>query len=112
MDIKHSSQLGERREDKNNLLAEKNKHDCKTFRVVLTGGPGGGKSTAGDLLRREFGRRVAFVPEAATLLFSGGFPRYNDPNCIIYQQKAIYHVQQNLEDVQAAHFCNRAVLLW
>lgn len=39
------------------------------------GGPGGGKTTAGDLLRREFGARVAFVPEAATLLFSGGFPR-------------------------------------
>ncbi len=47
----------------------------RPFRVVLTGGPGGGKTTAADLLRREIGDRVIIVPEAATLLFSGGFPR-------------------------------------
>jgi predicted ATPase len=79
-------------------------------RIVLTGGPGGGKSTAGDLLRREFGGRVAFVPEAATLLFSGGFPRYPDQKCVVFQQKAIYQVQLNLEDVQATRYCSRVLL--
>ncbi len=34
---------------------------CKTYRIVLTGGPGGGKSTAGDLLRREFGIKESFL---------------------------------------------------
>ncbi len=48
--------------------------DSHPFRVVLTGGPGGGKSTAADLLRREIGERVIVVPEAATMLFAGGFP--------------------------------------
>jgi len=38
-------------------------------------GPGGGKTTAADLYRREIGERVVVVPEAAKLLFSGGFPR-------------------------------------
>ncbi len=82
----------------------------RPFRVVLTGGPGGGKTTAGDILRREFGKAVAFVPEAATMLFSGGFPRYDDPRCVPYQQQAIYHVQVNLEDTQMAHYSDRAVV--
>ena len=50
--------------------------DC--CRIVLTGGPGGGKTTAADLFRREIGNRVVIVPEAATLLFQGGFPRSPD----------------------------------
>ena len=46
------------------------------------------------------------------MLFNGGFPRYSDdPECVVFQQRAIYHVQRNLEDTQAAHFCGRAVLL-
>lgn len=44
-------------------------------RIVLTGGPGGGKTTAADLYRREIGDQVVVVPEAATLLYTGGFPR-------------------------------------
>ncbi len=47
----------------------------KRCRIVLTGGPGGGKTTAADLFRREIGDRVVIVPEAATILFQGGFPR-------------------------------------
>ena len=64
-------------------------------RIVLTGGPGGGKTTAADLFRREIGPRIAVVPEAATLLFSGGFPRL--PAAIEPTQAAIYHTQRNLE---------------
>ncbi|MCB0954305.1 MAG: AAA family ATPase, partial [Microthrixaceae bacterium] len=44
-------------------------------RIVLTGGPGGGKTTAADLFRREIGDSVVVVPESATTLFAGGFPR-------------------------------------
>jgi predicted ATPase len=79
-------------------------------RIVLTGGPGAGKTTAADLFRREIGARVVVVPEAATLLFSGGFPRVNEPHARRAAQRAIYHVQRNLEDVQAARFPDRILL--
>jgi predicted ATPase len=79
-------------------------------RIVLTGGPGGGKTTAADLFRREIGDRVVIVPEAATLLFSGGFPRANTAPAIHAVQRAIYHVQRNLEDTQAALFPGRLLL--
>lgn len=76
------------------------KENC---RVVLTGGPGGGKTTAADLYRREIGDEVVIVPEAATLLYSGGFPREGENGVRRATQRAIYHVQLNLEDAQSAH---------
>lgn len=79
-------------------------------RIVVTGGPGGGKTTAADLFRRELGERVVVVPEAATLLFMGGFPRTSDPQARKAAQRAIYHVQRNLEDVQSALFPERILL--
>jgi predicted ATPase len=70
----------------------------------LTGGPGGGKTTAGDLFRREMGDRVVLVPEAATMVFSGGFPRLTQPDAAHAAQRAIYHVQIHLEEaVMAQH---------
>ncbi len=82
----------------------------RPFRVVLTGGPGGGKTTAADLLRREIGDRVIVVPEAATLLFSSGFPRVHEIEAQQSAQGAIYHVQHNLEDIQAARYPDRILL--
>jgi len=79
-------------------------------RIVVTGGPGGGKTTAAELFRREIGERVVVVPEAATLLFSGGFPRSSDLIARRAAQRAIYHVQRNLEDVQSARFPDRVLL--
>ncbi|MFM1769458.1 MAG: hypothetical protein RJA22_1987 [Verrucomicrobiota bacterium] len=79
-------------------------------RIVLTGGPGGGKTTAADLFRREIGERVVLVPEAATLLFGGGFPRATEPQAVQAAQRAIFHVQRNLEDVQAALYPGRVLL--
>ena len=79
-------------------------------RIVLTGGPGGGKTTAADLFRREIGERVVIVPEAATLLFTGGFPRANTELAVHAVQRAVYHVQRNLEDAQAALFPGRILL--
>jgi predicted ATPase len=83
------------------------KHRC---RIVVTGGPGGGKTTAADLFRREIGERVVVVPEAATMMFAGGFPRYTETHAVHSVQRAIYHVQRNLEDVQAAKYPDRALL--
>jgi predicted ATPase len=79
-------------------------------RIVLTGGPGGGKTTAADLFRREIGDRVVIVPEAATLLFQGGFPRSREPQTSKFAQTAIFNVQRQLEEVQAALFPGRTLL--
>jgi predicted ATPase len=79
-------------------------------RIVVTGGPGGGKTTAADLFRREIGEEVVIVPEAATLLFSGGFPRDPAPLAQRAAQSAIYHVQKNLEDAQSVRYPGRILL--
>lgn len=85
-------------------------HQNGRARIVLTGGPGGGKTTAADLFRREIGERVVLVPEAATMLFTGGFPRCSDDGAAEAAQRAIYHVQRNLEDMQTARFPGRVLL--
>lgn len=79
-------------------------------RIALTGGPGGGKTTAADLFRRELGDAVVMVPEAATILFSGGFPRMADEGARRATQRAIFHVQRNLEEVYAARFPDKVLL--
>lgn len=70
-------------------------------KIVITGGPGGGKTTALDLFRREF-NSVKVVPEAATILFSGGVPRISEPHISKEIQLGIYCLQQKLEDIYAA----------
>jgi len=79
-------------------------------RIVLTGGPGGGKTTAADMFRREIGDRVVVVPEAATMLFAGGFPRTEESEARRAAQRAIYQVQRNLEDLQSVRFPGRVLL--
>jgi predicted ATPase len=79
-------------------------------RIVLTGGPGGGKTTAADLYRREIGEQVVIVPEAATLLYGGGFPRVGQPGVRRATQHDIYHVQVNLEEAQAAYYPDRVLI--
>ena len=80
------------------------------FRIVLTGGPGGGKSTAADLFRREIGEKIVIVPETATMLFSGGFPRVGEPKARAATQQAIFHAQVGLEDIQGALYPGRVLL--
>lgn len=79
-------------------------------RIAVTGGPGGGKTTAVDLFRREIGERIVVVHEAATMLFAGGFPRSTEIHARRSAQCAIFHVQRNLEDVQAALYPDRILL--
>jgi hypothetical protein len=76
----------------------------------MTGGPGGGKTTAADLFRRELGEQVVIVPESATILFGGGFPRTTQIDARRSAQTAVFHVQRNLEDVQAALYPERILL--
>mgnify|MGYP000445184406 FL=1 len=73
-------------------------------RIVITGGPGGGKTTALDLFRREFSGKVASVPESATMIFSGGIERSTNDSVLRAQQTAIFNLQKHLEDIQRATY--------
>jgi predicted ATPase len=72
-------------------------------RVVLTGGPGAGKTAFLELVRQSLCQHVMVLPEAASLLFGGGFPRDDDRDCRRAAQRAIYHVQRELEAVAETH---------
>lgn len=82
----------------------------RPLRIVLTGGPGGGKTTAADLFRREVGERIVIVPESATTLFRGGFPRVSEPEAVRSEQRAIFEVQRSMEDIQSALYPDRILL--
>lgn len=78
-------------------------------RVVLTGGPGAGKTALLDAIRSSLCSHVRVLPEAASLVFGGGFPRHDDANCLRAAQRAIYYVQRELERCADGH--NPAVVL-
>lgn len=82
----------------------------KQLKVVVTGGPGGGKTTALDLFRRELSDKLAIVPEAATVLFSSGITRSCDEQVLKTVQKSIFFLQKNLEDIQQTHYPNRLLV--
>lgn len=67
------------------------------MKIVLTGGPSAGKTTIAAAIQRELAPFVQVVPEAASILFQGGFPRGVDTATTKFAQKAIYHVQKELE---------------
>lgn len=71
-------------------------------KIAVTGGPSGGKTTLIEALKKELGQKCAVVPEAASILYRGGFPRYKETQAIIHAQKAIYYTQRELEDMICA----------
>lgn len=81
-----------------------------TRRIVVTGGPGGGKTTAVDLFQREFRKEVAVVPEAATMLFAGGIRRDGGTEVAAATQEAIFCLQRSLETVFAAQYPERVLV--
>src|SRR5688572_23980345 len=81
-------------------------------RVAISGGPGGGKSTVCAAILRELGSRVVVVPEVATHLLGGFFPGIQGPDDRRAVQRAIYHVQVNLEAVHRARAADDVVLVF
>lgn len=83
-----------------------NRCSCKRahspVRVVLTGGPGAGKTAVLELCKQYFCQHVVVLPEAASVLFAGGFPRGGSALERAATQRAIYHVQRELEAVADA----------
>lgn len=80
-------------------------------KIVLTGGPCAGKTTVTEVIARVFGSRVAVVPESASLLFRGGFPRWDELGCRRAAQSAIYEVQLNLEAAYSEKYPDRILIL-
>ena len=84
-------------------------------RVVLTGGPGAGKTAVLELIRQSFCEHVKVLPEAASVVFGGGFPREDDLDCKRAAQRAIFFVQRELEITADVHnptivLCDRGTL--
>jgi len=84
-------------------------------RVVLTGGPGAGKTAVLELIRRSFCEHVRVLPEAAGVVFGGGFPREDDATCRRAAQRAIFYIQRELEIAGDSHnptivLCDRGTL--
>ncbi len=65
--------------------------------ICLTGGPGAGKSAVADVIKKEFQSRVYVLPETASLLYNGGFPRAENNQELKMVQSAIYYVQKHAE---------------
>lgn len=89
-------------------------HRCKL--VALTGGPGAGKTAVLEVVRRSLCRHVAVLPESASIVFGGGFPRGASDLERRAAQCAIYQVQRQLERIAeqsstyAIALCDRGTL--
>jgi len=78
-------------------------------RIVLTGGPGAGKTAVLALVRESLCEHVKLLPEAAGVVFGGGFPRSDKAGVRDAAQRAIFYVQRELEN--AADTENPAIVL-
>jgi predicted ATPase len=65
--------------------------------IVLTGGPGAGKTAVMEAARQIFSRGVSILPEAASIIYSGGYPRLPQAHSVRSAQRAIFRVQEELE---------------
>lgn len=88
----------------------------ETKRVVITGGPGAGKTAVVDELRKVLGDHVVILPEAASILFARGFPLSSSVSGIKLIQRSLFRIQDELERSALADWnfglvlCNRGLL--
>lgn len=83
----------------------------KQIKIVVTGGPSGGKTTLLEMLKKELGQQAVLVPESASILYRGGFPRLKEKKSAIKIQRAIYYVQKELEQMLAeAHKKSKVIV--
>jgi len=94
---------------------------CKDFplptgMIVITGGPGAGKTALLEVLRKDLCEHIAILPEAASILFGGGFWRLDSVTAKRSAQKAIYHIQNEMQNIVrnekrwALGLCDRGTL--
>jgi len=86
------------------------------MKIVITGGPGGGKTTALDLFKRELKDAVCVVPESASAIFASGVIRSEKFEVVKLIQKTIYDYQKNIESIYSVQnkgdilLCDRGTL--
>lgn len=84
--------------------------------IAVTGGPGAGKTAVLELAHLQLCHHVAVLPEAAGVLFGGGFPRLPEASARRCAQRAMFHVQRQLEQLALelgglhAVLCDRGTL--
>lgn len=75
----------------------------KSIKIVLTGGPCGGKTTSIQAIEEEFtelGYHVLIVPEAATILINSGIKPFGNNGLSTYEfQEYVMKTQLYLEDI-------------
>lgn len=86
-----------RRKELSNVLSSPSTVIARPKRIVITGGPGAGKTAVLELARRDLCAHVEVLPESARIVFSGGFPRREGLGARRAAQRAIFHVQAQLE---------------
>lgn len=84
--------------------------------IVLTGGPGGGKTAVLEMAKKSLNAKSVILPESASIIFGGGFWRLPSLSARAAAQRAIYHVQREMESLvcQEANWqiglCDRGTL--
>jgi len=78
-------------------------------RIVLTGGPGAGKTAILEVIRHFFCSHMRVLPEAAGIVFGGGFPRGGSVEHRKAAQRAIFYIQRELE--RAAEHDDPAIII-
>ncbi len=79
-------------------------------KLAVTGGPSGGKTTLIEALQRDQGHQIAVVPEAASILYRGGFPRRKGTNRQKHVQRAIYYTQCELEALVQDEYSDKLII--
>jgi predicted ATPase len=64
---------------------------------VLTGGPGAGKTATLEMIKHALCDHVKVVPESASVVFGGGFPRIPSLAGRSAAQRAIFFLQREME---------------
>ncbi|WP_372655671.1 AAA family ATPase [Halobacteriovorax sp.] len=80
------------------------------MKIVITGGPGGGKTTALELFRRELLGKVWIIQESASAIFSSGISRDDNEDILKAIQKTIYYYQKNVEEIHTLQHPNKILL--
>ncbi|MBK24577.1 MAG: hypothetical protein CME70_11335 [Halobacteriovorax sp.] len=72
-------------------------HDCEL--IVLTGGPGAGKTAVLESVKKDLCEHITIMPEAASIVFGGGFWRLSSISAQMASQRAIFHIQREMENL-------------
>lgn len=84
--------------------------------IVITGGPGAGKTAVLEMAKKVLCERVVILPEAASIVFGGGFWRLPSASAKLAAQRAIFQVQVEMENLVlgeqkwVAGLCDRGTL--